>query len=62
MQCKGPSDENSRRFKCDHSEGARRSGLREAIVEAAERLFLERGFGSLAWTSWPGPERYTTMA
>src|ERR1700739_3238430 len=26
---------------------ARRNGSREAIVEAAERLFLERGFGSV---------------
>src|SRR5215469_16417373 len=27
---------------------ARRSGSREAIVAAAERLFLERGFGSVS--------------
>src|SRR5215470_15016111 len=27
---------------------ARRNGSREAIVEAAERLFLERGFGSVS--------------
>ena len=27
---------------------ARRSGSREAIVEAAERLFLERGFGAVS--------------
>jgi TetR/AcrR family transcriptional regulator, regulator of autoinduction and epiphytic fitness len=27
---------------------ARRNGTREAIVEAAERLFLERGFGSVS--------------
>ena len=27
---------------------ARRGGSREAIVEAAERLFLERGFGSVS--------------
>ena len=27
---------------------ARRNGSREAIVEAAERLFLQRGFGSVS--------------
>jgi TetR/AcrR family transcriptional regulator of autoinduction and epiphytic fitness len=27
---------------------ARRGGSREAIVEAAERLFLERGFGAVS--------------
>src|SRR5215467_16176496 len=27
---------------------ARRGGSREAIIEAAERLFLERGFGSVS--------------
>src|SRR5271166_7209396 len=27
---------------------ARRGGLREAIVEAAERLFLKRGFGAVS--------------
>ena len=27
---------------------ARRSGSREAIVEAAQRLFPERGFGSVS--------------
>src|SRR5712671_4644826 len=27
---------------------ARRNGSREAIVEAAERLFLERGFGAVS--------------
>jgi hypothetical protein len=38
------------------------AGSREAIVEAAEHLFLERGFGSPAWTSRPGPGRFATMA
>jgi AcrR family transcriptional regulator len=32
----------------ESSPKARRGGSREAIVEAAERLFLERGFGSVS--------------
>jgi len=32
----------------DGSQRARRNGSREAIIEAAERLFLERGFGSVS--------------
>ena len=33
---------------------ARRGGSREAIIEAAERLFLERGFGSVSMDELAG--------
>ena len=33
---------------------ARRAGSREALVEAAERLFLERGFGSVSMDDLDG--------
>ncbi len=37
-----------RKISNEAKPNARRSGSREAIVEAAQRLFLERGFGSVS--------------
>src|ERR1700754_3944331 len=37
-----------RNFSNESGQRPRRGGSREAIVEAAERLFLERGFGSVS--------------
>ena len=42
------SDGGSQGREQGHAETARRGGSREAIVDAAERLFLEHGFGAVS--------------
>ena len=43
-----PFDKNFAKVPNEAIPKARRSGSREAIVEAAERLYLRRGFGSVS--------------
>src|SRR3954466_5347804 len=47
-QCNEDSRKSARTRTNETTSSPRRNGSREAIVEAAQRLFLERGFGAVS--------------